>query len=107
MAETNFNWTKHANCQGMEDALFPDAADEKEVVARVCKSGCKVMEVCFWTAIQEEMAVGASHGVRGGATARVRRELIRTSFTGKNAAVGAELSRVLADTAERLGVQSG
>jgi hypothetical protein len=39
------DWTMRAKCRGMEDALFPEASDQKR--ARLVCSGCPVRFECL------------------------------------------------------------
>jgi WhiB family redox-sensing transcriptional regulator len=65
------DWTVHAKCQGMQDALFPEAADQKR--ARLLCSGCPVRSECLAEALDNRI----EWGVWGGMTERERRLLLR------------------------------
>jgi WhiB family redox-sensing transcriptional regulator len=65
------DWTVHAKCQGMEDALFPEASDQKR--ARLLCSGCPVRSECLAEALDNRI----EWGVWGGMTERERRLLLR------------------------------
>lgn len=65
------DWTLRAKCRGMEDALFPDAADQKR--ARLLCSGCPVQPECLAEALDNRI----EWGVWGGMTERERRLLLR------------------------------
>ena len=60
-----------AKCRGMEDALFPDASDQKR--ARLLCSGCPVRFECLAEALDNRI----EWGVWGGMTERERRLLLR------------------------------
>ncbi len=64
-------WTMRAKCRGMEDALFPDAADQKR--ARLLCAGCPVRFECLAEALDNRI----EWGVWGGMTERERRLLLR------------------------------
>ena len=65
------DWTVHAKCRGMEDALFPEAADQKR--ARLICNGCPVRCECLAEALDNRI----EWGVWGGMTERERRSLLR------------------------------
>lgn len=65
------DWTVHAKCQGLQDALFPDASDQKR--ARLLCSGCPVRSECLAEALDNRI----EWGVWGGMTERERRLLLR------------------------------
>ena len=65
------DWTMRAKCRGMEDALFPDASDQKR--ARLLCSGCPVRFECLAEALDNRI----EWGVWGGMTERERRLLLR------------------------------
>lgn len=65
------DWTVQAKCRGMEDALFPEAADQKR--ARLLCSGCPVRLECLSEALDSRI----EWGVWGGMTERERRLLLR------------------------------
>lgn len=65
------DWTIKAKCRGMEDALFPEAADQKR--ARLLCSGCPVQSECLAEALDNRI----EWGVWGGMTERERRLLLR------------------------------
>ena len=65
------DWTVHAKCQGLQDALFPEAADQKR--ARQLCSGCPVRSECLAEALDNRI----EWGVWGGMTERERRLLLR------------------------------
>src|SRR3712207_8902031 len=60
-----------AKCRGMEDALFPEEADQKR--ARVLCSGCPVRFECLAEALDNRI----EWGIWGGMTERERRLLLR------------------------------
>ena len=60
-----------AKCRGMEDALFPEASDQKR--ARLVCSGCPVRFECLAEALDNRI----EWGVWGGMTERERRLLLR------------------------------
>lgn len=60
-----------AKCRGMEDALFPEASDQKR--ARLLCSGCPVRYECLAEALDNRI----EWGVWGGMTERERRLLLR------------------------------
>ena len=70
-AVSHEEWTARANCRGMEDALFPDASDQKR--ARLVCSGCPVRYECLAEALDNRI----EWGVWGGMTERERRALVR------------------------------
>jgi len=70
-AVSHEEWTARANCRGMEDALFPDASDQKR--ARIVCSGCPVRYECLAEALDNRI----EWGVWGGMTERERRLLLR------------------------------
>jgi WhiB family transcriptional regulator, redox-sensing transcriptional regulator len=65
------DWTLRARCRGMEDALFPEAAEQKR--ARAVCSGCPVRSECLAEALDNRI----EWGVWGGMTERERRSLLR------------------------------
>ena len=65
------DWTLRAKCRGMEDALFPEASDQKR--ARLLCSGCPVRYECLAEALDNRI----EWGVWGGMTERERRLLLR------------------------------
>ena len=60
-----------AKCRGMQDALFPEASDQKR--ARLVCSGCPVRFECLAEALDNRI----EWGVWGGMTERERRALLR------------------------------
>ena len=60
-----------AKCRGMEDGLFPDAANQKR--ARLVCTGCPVRYECLAEALDNQI----EWGVWGGMTERERRQLLR------------------------------
>lgn len=64
-------WTVHAKCRGMQDALFVEAADQKR--ARLVCTGCPVKYQCLAEALDNRI----EWGVWGGMTERERRLLLR------------------------------
>ena len=70
-ATSKDEWTVQAKCRGMEDALFPDASDQKR--ARLLCSGCPVRFECLAEALDNRI----EWGVWGGMTERERRLLLR------------------------------
>lgn len=65
------DWVLQAKCRGMEDAMFPEGADQKRVRA-VCQ-GCPVRTECLAEALDNRI----EWGVWGGMTERERRQLLR------------------------------
>lgn len=65
------DWTLEARCQGKQDELFPDGADQKRV--RTLCSGCPVRKECLAEALDNRI----EWGVWGGMTERERRQLLR------------------------------
>ena len=65
------DWTMRAKCRGMEDALFPEASDQKR--AKLVCSGCPVRYECLAEALDNRI----EWGVWGGMTERERRLLLR------------------------------
>jgi WhiB family redox-sensing transcriptional regulator len=65
------DWTLRAKCRGMEDALFPEASDQKR--AKLVCSGCPVRMECLAEALDHRI----EWGVWGGMTERERRLLLR------------------------------
>ena len=65
------DWTMRAKCRGMEDALFPEAAEQKR--ARHICMGCPVRSECLAEALDNRI----EWGVWGGMTERERRQLLR------------------------------
>ena len=65
------DWTMRAKCRGMQDALFPEASDQKR--ARLVCSGCPVRFECLAEALDNRI----DWGVWGGMTERERRLLLR------------------------------
>ena len=68
---THADWTAQAKCRGMEDALFPEAAEQKK--ARALCQGCPVRLVCLAEALDNRI----EWGIWGGMTERERRALLR------------------------------
>lgn len=64
-------WAVHAKCRGLEDALFPEGANQKRARA-VCMS-CPVRSNCLAEALDNRI----EWGVWGGMTERERRQLLR------------------------------
>lgn len=64
-------WTVHAKCRGLEDALFPEGANQKR--ARVVCMSCPVRSNCLAEALDNRI----EWGVWGGMTERERRQLLR------------------------------
>ena len=60
-----------AKCRGMEDALFPEASDQKR--AKLVCTGCPVRFECLAEALDNRI----EWGVWGGMTERERRLLLR------------------------------
>jgi WhiB family redox-sensing transcriptional regulator len=65
------DWTLLAKCRGMEDALFPEASEQKR--ARGVCNGCPVRSECLAEALDNRI----EWGVWGGMTERERRLLLR------------------------------
>jgi WhiB family redox-sensing transcriptional regulator len=65
------DWPLEAKCQGKQDELFPDGADQKRV--RSMCSGCRVRKECLAEALDNRI----EWGVWGGMTERERRQLLR------------------------------
>lgn len=65
------DWAVHAKCRGMEDALFPEASEQKR--ARQLCMGCPVRFPCLAEALDNRI----EWGVWGGMTERERRQLLR------------------------------
>ena len=70
-AFTPQDWAVHAKCRGMEDALFPEASEQKR--ARQLCLGCPVRFECLAEALDNRI----EWGVWGGMTERERRQLLR------------------------------
>ena len=70
-AITYADWTMHAKCRGMEDALFPEASEQKRV-RQLCM-GCPGRMQCLSAALADRI----EWGVWGGMTERERRQLLR------------------------------
>lgn len=70
-AITHADWTMDAKCRGMEDALFPEASEQKRV-RQLCM-GCPVRMQCLSEALDNRI----EWGVWGGMTERERRQLLR------------------------------
>ena len=68
---THADWTTDAKCRGMEDALFPEASEQKRV-RQLCM-GCPVRMQCLSEALDNRI----EWGVWGGMTERERRQLLR------------------------------
>lgn len=64
-------WTLQAKCQGSEDALFVEGAEQKK--ARVICRDCVVRPQCLAEALDNRI----EWGVWGGMTERERRHLLR------------------------------
>ena len=64
-------WTLHAKCRDMADALFPEGKDQKR--ARSVCVGCPVRSECLAEALDNRI----EWGVWGGMTERERRQLLR------------------------------
>ncbi len=60
-----------AKCRGQEDALFPEATEQKR--ARLICAGCPVRPECLAEALDNRI----EWGVWGGMTERERRQLLR------------------------------
>ena len=65
-------WTLHAKCRDMADALFPEGKDQKR--ARSVCGGCPVRSECLAEALDNRI----EWGVWGGMTERERRALLRS-----------------------------
>lgn len=65
-------WTLHAKCRDMADALFPEGKDQKR--ARSVCVGCPVRSECLAEALDNRI----EWGVWGGMTERERRALLRS-----------------------------
>ena len=65
------DWTLRAKCRGTEDALFPEASEQKR--ARAVCAGCPVRPDCLAEALDNRI----EWGVWGGMTERERRLLLR------------------------------
>jgi WhiB family redox-sensing transcriptional regulator len=65
------DWTLRAKCRGLEDALFPEASEQKR--ARGVCAGCPVRSECLAEALDNRI----EWGVWGGMTERERRQLLR------------------------------
>ena len=65
------DWTLQAKCRGMEDALFPEGANQKR--ARQICMDCPVRNECLVEALDNRI----EWGVWGGMTERERRQLLR------------------------------
>ena len=65
-------WTLHAKCRNMADALFPEGKDQKKVRG-ICMS-CPVRLECLAEALDNRV----EWGVWGGMTERERRQLLRS-----------------------------
>ena len=98
-----------AKCRGMQDALFPDASDQKR--ARLLCAGCPVRYECLAEALDNRI----EWGVWGGMTERERRQLLRqrtdvTSWTrlltGKGARPAAQSFSVKSTPTRRSDVRS-
>lgn len=64
-------WMLHANCRGMGDKLFPEAAAQRS--ARSICAKCPVRRECLAVALDDRI----EWGVWGGMTERERRALLR------------------------------
>ena len=64
-------WTLHAKCRDMADALFPEGKDQKR--ARSVCVGCPVRSECLAEALDNRI----EWGVWGCMTERERRQLLR------------------------------
>jgi len=79
------DWTMRAKCRGMEDALFPEASDQKR--ARLLCSGCPVRFECLSEALDNRI----EWGIWGGMTENQRRRLRRQHpATGARLAIAAD-----------------
>jgi len=65
------DWTLHAACRTMGDALFPDAKDQAQT-KKIC-FGCPVCADCLAEALDNRI----EWGIWGGMTERERRQLLR------------------------------
>lgn len=65
------DWTVLAKCRGMEDALFPEPAEQRRV--RMLCTDCPVRLECLAEALDNRI----EWGVWGGMTERERRLLLR------------------------------
>lgn len=65
------DWTLLAKCRGLEDALFPEGAEQRR--ARTICAGCPVRSECLAEALDNRI----EWGVWGGMTERERRQLLR------------------------------
>lgn len=65
------DWAMRAKCRGMDDALFPEASEQKR--ARQLCMGCPVRFECLAEALDNRI----EWGVWGGMTERERRQLLR------------------------------
>ena len=65
------DWPLRAACRGMNDALFPEARDQRRVKS-VCM-GCDVRVDCLAEALDNRI----EWGIWGGFTERERRQLLR------------------------------
>lgn len=81
MAETN-NWEDGALCREVDPELFFSLSKaDKAAAIGVCKA-CPVRKLCLKDAL--EFPIAEQHGVRGGLTARERRNLLnRRRLSGR------------------------
>ena len=96
------DWTMRAKCRGMEDALFPEASDQKR--ARLVCSGCPVRYECLAEALDNRI----EWGVWGGMTERERRLLLRqrSDVTSWRSVLLGKSNQQTADQAKSSGPQS-
>ncbi|MBJ7397261.1 MAG: WhiB family transcriptional regulator [Actinobacteria bacterium] len=75
MLEYDLTWRAKGACQGLNpDIFYPDSEENCEQALSICKT-CEVRIACLNYALESR----EKQGVWGGASARERRKLLRTS----------------------------
>ena len=75
MLEYDLTWRAKGACQGLNpDIFYPDSEENCEQALSICKN-CEVRIACLNYALESR----EKQGVWGGASARERRKLLRTS----------------------------
>lgn len=87
------SWREHAACRGMPVAdFFPGRCQQKIQAALDTCARCPVQAECLLACIDEEVHISDTEpkGIRGGMTARERRQIVRNRRRLQGAARSAE-----------------
>lgn len=74
MIKERYTWVKDASCGGLPVDLFFGPGSAKPAVLDIC-ADCPVRQLCLDTAMREERGESARFGIRGGLSAKRRKEL--------------------------------